>query len=339
MTCDYLIVGAGLAGSMLGYLLQKNGYNVIILEKQSLSSKHKLCGGIVTPKAYSLLMTHFNQKDVQATVKTTFTTCKVTDKVEVGLKDIDIKIVDRKLLDDYILNEYIKLGGKIIENCKAESIDFNRNILTANGETYTFKHLIGADGVLSQVRKYLTGKIQNKNFALESFQQTDNKLDFKIEFVKDYKGYNWVIPANNVVCIGTGNIAGDTEIQDVYDELTNKYSLSSEKKGAFLPTGNDIMLNKGNVYFIGDAAGLISPVTGEGIYYALYSACMLFECFSKGKSYSKCMQRVVKDIKLQLKLVKVIYSDKIRNFVFTIMKRDNGISKLIIKHVKKILLN
>lgn len=339
MTCDYLIVGAGLAGSMLGYLLQKNGYNVIILEKRSLSSKHKLCGGIVTPKAYSLLTSHFHKINIESTIRTTFSTCKVSDKVEVVLKDIDIKIVDRKLLDDYILNEYIELGGKVIENCKIQSIDFNRSIITANGENYNFKHLIGADGVLSKVRKCLTGRTQNKNFALESFQETDKKLDFKIEFVQGYKGYNWVIPANDVVCIGTGNIAGDTEIQDLYVELTNKYSLSSEKKGAFLPTGNNIILNKGNVYFIGDAAGLISPVTGEGIYYALYSACILFECFSKGKDYSKCMGSVQKDINLQLKLVKVIYNDKIRNFVFTIMKRDNGISKFIIKHVKKILLN
>ena len=34
---DYIIVGAGLSGSMLGYLLKKNGYNVIILEKQQLN--------------------------------------------------------------------------------------------------------------------------------------------------------------------------------------------------------------------------------------------------------------------------------------------------------------
>jgi flavin-dependent dehydrogenase len=36
-----------------------------------------------------------------------------------------------------------------------------------------------------------------------------------------------------------------------------------------LPTGTEILLSIDNIYFLGDAAGLIHPFTGEGIYYAL----------------------------------------------------------------------
>ena len=80
ITCEYLIVGVGLVCSMLGYILQKNGYDVIILEKQTLSSKHKWCDVIVTPKAYSLLLSHFNKKDIETTIKTTCSTCKFHPK-------------------------------------------------------------------------------------------------------------------------------------------------------------------------------------------------------------------------------------------------------------------
>ena len=44
--------------------------DVVILEKQSLSKKNKLCGGIITPKAYSLLTSEFSKKDINKLIKT-----------------------------------------------------------------------------------------------------------------------------------------------------------------------------------------------------------------------------------------------------------------------------
>ena len=88
---DYLIVGGGLAGSMLGYLLKKNGYDVVILEKQILNKKSKLCGGIITPKTYSLLTTEFSKKDIDNIVKTKFKNCccrkrSKTIRVKTGIR-------------------------------------------------------------------------------------------------------------------------------------------------------------------------------------------------------------------------------------------------------------
>lgn len=336
---DYLIVGAGLAGSMLGYLLQKEGYKVIILEKQILNKKKKLCAGIITPKTYLLLVSEFTKKDIDNIVKTQFCECDIIDKAKVTLKDIDIKIVDRKQLDDYILEQYLKLGGRIEEESKIENIDFKNNIVISNDKKYMYKYLIAADGTLSCVRKAFSGKIQNKNFALESFQTTTKKLKFTIEFVDKYKGYNWIIPIKECVCIGTGNISQEIEIENVFDDLMKRYKLDNSKKGAFLPTGNDILLNAGNIYFLGDAAGLISPITGEGIYYALSSAKTLFKCFKENKNYSSLMKSEIRFIKFQKNLIKVIYNSKIRNVVLKIMSKENLNSRFIHKFVKNILLS
>lgn len=185
----------------------------------------------------------------------------------------------------------------------------------------------------------MTGKIQNKNFALESFQKNNSKINFTIEFMDNYKGYNWIIPKQKEVCIGTGNINGKIKLEDVYNGLVERYNLNMDKKGAFLPTGNDILLNKNNIYLIGDAAGLISPITGEGIYYALFSAQVLFKCFSKNNSYIRVMKNIVRKIKKERFLINIIYNNKIRNFVFNQMYQNNKLSKYINKYVKKILLN
>ena len=336
---DYIIVGAGLSGTMLGYLLKKNGYNVIILEKQQLNKKVKLCGGIITPKTYNLLVEEFSRKDIDNIVDIEFKECNIMDKKTICLDNINIKIVDRKKLDDYILNEYLKIGGEVIENIKLNNIIFSKNTIVTGDKEYKFKYLIGADGTLSYVRKSLTGKIQNKNFALESFQKNNSKINFTIEFLDNYKGYNWIIPKQKEVCIGTGNVKGETKIEDVYNDLVERYNLKNEKRGAFLPTGNDILLNKKNIYLIGDAAGLISPITGEGIYYALYSAQALFKHFSKNYSYIAVMKNIIKKIKLERFLINIIYNNKIRNFVFNQMYKNNKLSKCINKYAKKILLN
>lgn len=336
---EYVVVGGGLAGSMLGYLLKKNGYDVVILEKQSLNKKNKLCGGIITPKTYSLLTSEFSKKDINKLIKTKFYECTVIDTNKLILDNIDIKIVDRKRLDDYILNQYLKLGGKIIENVKIENIDFYNNIIICNKEKYKFKYLIGADGTLSYVRNKLTGKSQNKNLALENFQTCNNDLKFTIEFVNKYKGYNWIIPTQTDVCYGTGNISKEIKIDYMFEDLANRYNLQNYKKGAFLPTGDDIFLNKKNIYFVGDASGLISPITGEGIYYALYSAQQLFECFQNNKNYTKLMKPTCKKIKKELFLIKIIYNEKIRKFVFSKMTKNRKLSKVIKNKVKKLLLN
>lgn len=336
---DYLIVGGGLAGSMLGYLLKKNGYDVVILEKQILMKKSKLCGGIITPKTYSLLTSEFPKVDIDNIVKVKFKNCDIIDNIKINLDNIDIKIVDRKKLDDYILNKYLKLGGKVIENSKIENIDFHNNAVISNDKKYKFKYLIGADGTLSYVRKLLTGKIQSKNFALESFQESKNKINFTIEFMGDYKGYNWIIPMKKEICFGTGNIAQNVKIQEIFEDMAKRYNFKNDMKGAFLPTGSDILLNKNNVFFIGDAAGLISPITGEGIYYALYSAQLLFKSFKENKDYISLMKNICKKIKKELFLIKIIYNSKIRNFVFRKIAKKNKISNLIKIYVKNLLLN
>ena len=48
---DFLIVGAGLAGSVAGFLLKKAGADVLALELLDAKTKEKLCGGIMNKRA------------------------------------------------------------------------------------------------------------------------------------------------------------------------------------------------------------------------------------------------------------------------------------------------
>jgi geranylgeranyl reductase len=63
----------------------------------------------------------------------------------------------------------------------------------------------------------------------------------------------------------------------------------SSWRGGFLPTGEEVVLEYNDVFFLGDAAGLIHPFTGEGIYYALFSAESLAQSLLSNGDYAEML--------------------------------------------------
>lgn len=329
---DTIIIGAGLAGCSLGKLLLERNQKVLIFEKKNINSKSKLCGGIISNKSFELLKKIYGN-EVNNLPFTEFNKVKIqNDKTEFNIKDIILYTIYRENLDDFAVDQFKKNGGKIIHKTSYEKIDFQNNILYANGEKYKYTNLVGADGVFSQVRKDLTNKTTKKNFALEIYLSKSEK-QLQIDFLSNFKGYAWIIPNKKNTIFGIGDVSGNTNIKNI---LFNHFNINEEKiqlKGAFLPSGDNILLQKKNIYFIGDAAGLISPITGEGIYYALISSYKLSNSIHKNSDYSQSMKKEITNIKLQLFLKKFVYNTKLRNYLF---KKYNK-SKIISKFIKKVL--
>lgn len=193
--------------------------------------------------------------------------------------------------------------------------------------------MVGADGIFSQLRKEVTKRQQNKNFALEAYiDKKDTPL--QIHFLNHFKGYAWMIPNGKNTILGIGDVYGNVHLKD---EFITLFHLNEEKiKGAFLPTGDDILLERNGVYFIGDAAGLIAPITGEGIYYALLSAYQLSKN-SNTMLYQKKMKKEIRTTKKILKTKKLVYNDTLRAFLFKKYNQSKVINKCINAFVQKIL--
>lgn len=77
------------------------------------------------------------------------------------------------------------------------------------------------------------------------------------------------------------------------------------------------MVNK-NIFFIGDASGIISPVSGEGIFYVLKTAEILKNCIINNniEKYTFETKKIKRRIKKELILLKFIYSKRIQKIVF-----------------------
>lgn len=330
---DTVIIGAGLAGATLGNLLLREKRDVIIFEKRDLRRKDKLCGGIVTEKSYRLLLKIYGDRIKKINFRK-FSEFRVrNDSVIKEINNQTIYTVNRKELDDFVVNEFIENGGVVVDNTCYERIDFKNKIIYVSGEGIKYNQIVGADGVFSRVRTSLINKQQKMNFAIESELMSEDNL-LQIDFLDNFKGYAWTISNSKKTLIGLGDVSGGKDIKSTF---LNHFNLEEDVKirGAFLPTGSDIFLGKGDVFLIGDAAGLASSVIGEGIYYALSSAYNLSKTMNY--SYSTLMLKDRYMIFSHRILKPVIYNTRIRKCCYKYYGRSRVITYLT-NFLLKILL-
>ena len=148
---DYLIAGAGLAGSVMGFLLKKAGADVLALELLDAKTKEKLCGGIMNKGA----LMHFAQvfgESCEDTLRPMQIT-KLRDRYAGREILIDKEVyhaLPRKRLDDYCLERYLQAGGKLQDRTTVCEIDDSAGVAVCadlrTGETFEveFDRIIGA---------------------------------------------------------------------------------------------------------------------------------------------------------------------------------------------------
>lgn len=324
MNKRYVIVGAGLAGSTCALLLRRAGCDVVLLERGDAKAKSKLCGGLMTPRSIALAESLFGAERVDGLFGRDFSNMLcVTQKHETMLNGIRMRSLHRKDLDDLVLNIYLDEGGQLRDRCTLKDIDASRKLVFGHDSQGTpfelhYDCLIAADGALSAVRKAIFGALPRAALCLEADVAANPVQPLTMLYSSDLKGYCWYIPRGegagakaNVGCVSYG---GGASLDDELKGFAASMGVTYEKRrGAFLPTGGDICLRDGDVFFIGDASGLVCPPTGEGIYYALASARLLAQALTSSASFEKLMEPHVRDVSTQFKRRDLFFSARFIN--------------------------
>lgn len=288
---EVIIIGGGPAGLNCAYYLAKLGKDVILLEKHA-SPVDKLCAGGLTVKDFEELPKDIIERAFVTQVihtplgKTTFKTSKPI-----------IFTVNRKVLNKW-LSERAKNAGAKIEKEKVIKINSN-TIITKNGRQYKYCYLVGADGSTSIVRRHLNILTKHSFIAW----QTSIPFPLKnIEWFLDAKvfgfGYGWIFPHKKSTVIGfvcshpkntfkakTGFLHWLKKTHAlVINSPFRPYLINTDYRGHHF----------GHIYLAGDAAGLASELTGEGIYFALKSgksiAQMILSESDKRNPYNKFLK-------------------------------------------------
>ncbi|HPZ00120.1 MAG TPA: FAD-dependent monooxygenase [Clostridiales bacterium] len=257
-------MGAGLSGCTLGYLLRKQGFSVLLLERKDAKKKDKLCGGILTRKSVRLLKEIYGEEAIGTLpLSDNYTVSSTNQGNRITLADSKVKTIPRKVLDDFVLEKYLSAGGVLLDKVTFSSLDPVGHRITVAGQTYAYDVLVGADGVLSAVRKTVTGTQQPTNLALE-IQVPEQSDQMIIAFQSDLTGYYYQIPNVQGTIYGIGDVSGGSE--KAKEKLKTFYGKGPLPKvrGAYLPTGNAVLLHAPHdIYFVGDAAGLIFPLPAK----------------------------------------------------------------------------
>lgn len=115
-----IIVGAGPGGAYLGYLLSRQGIDVLIVEKGQLP-RHKPCGGGLTPKVIKLL--DFDLSPViEDVISNLSITCGLTDPILINTKQPFVYTVSRDKFDTFLLEKAKEAGAQVLENTRIDDV-------------------------------------------------------------------------------------------------------------------------------------------------------------------------------------------------------------------------
>ena len=336
---DIVIIGAGPAGATLAGLLDEK-YKVLLVDKRNFKNKYeKCCGGLLAPDAQKMLakLELGLPKDVLTGPQMfSVKTLDFDNDIERHYQRHYIN-VDREKFDSYLAsqNHHAEFMLDTIYKGHKKNGDKIQVFLNKNGENIIVDTniLVGADGALSLVRKnqFKYKPYPEKYVSIQQWYKTEGSSPFYTSIfdkeITDY--YSWIIQKDGFLLIGTAvpiNEDANLKFNLLIDKLKKK---GFDIGGFYKRTGTLIMrtrklkeisLADGNIALIGEAAGLISPSSAEGISYALKSAVFLAESINRNykefkSDYVKAARKIKINIFIKNLKIPFMYNSLLRKLV------------------------
>jgi geranylgeranyl reductase family protein len=282
---DVLVVGAGPAGSTAAYRLAREGASVLLADRASFP-RDKPCGGGLTMRAARLI-----PFPVDAVVEDRVT------RVEFGLnfrshferrtEEPLVLMTQRSRLDAYLAEQAAAAGADFRDGVKVTGLELTSSGVVAqvNGSKIAANAALGADGVngvtaraigLDQERDYGVALEANVPYGVVSRERYQGRLCLELANVPG--GYGWVFPKGDHVNVGVGGWEREgPRLREHLARFCREYDIPEKRlediRGYRLPLLRPrARLTKDRVALLGDAAGLVDPLSGDGIYEAVLSA-------------------------------------------------------------------
>lgn len=281
---DVIVIGAGPAGAAAAYVAAQAGLRVALIDRKTFP-RDKLCGGLITGRArqhYAEIFGHdmpFEPQDRKTTVDFRYR------GQPVGIiEDAPVLCATMRWdMDAMLCAHAMGAGAQDFTGRTVEEINRDaRTVTLKGGAVLGYGVLIGADGVNSQVARALFGQPFDRariGFGLEIEAvgaQIDPAAPVRIDLGAAQWGYGWVFPKRCSTTVGVGGLLGKNpemkRAMSAYCDMLGIDAAVASFKGQFLPFGDfRTVPGQGAVLLAGDAAGLVDPITGEGIGYAMQS--------------------------------------------------------------------
>jgi geranylgeranyl reductase family protein len=277
---DVIVVGAGPAGSTTAYRLARAGARVCLIDRARFP-RDKPCGGGLTLRAVRELPV-----SVEPVVE------ERVDRFDLGFRyrrrwsgraeEPLILMTQRRRLDAFLAGQAADAGAEFRDGLKATEVDPAGSV-RAGGERLEADVIVGADGANGIAARSLGLAPCEHGVALEgnvAYEHT-SKHRFGgravIELGVVAGGYAWVFPKGDHVNVGVGGWESEgPRLRERLRELCAAFGIDDaavrELRGHRLPMrGATRRPAAGRVVLVGDAAGLVDPLSGDGMYEAFLS--------------------------------------------------------------------
>jgi geranylgeranyl reductase family protein len=301
---DVAIVGAGPAGARAAFVLASRGARVTIFDWSH--PREKPCGGGVTGRALALVADSIDDVDYPAAVirSARFTDTPGRRVAVVPLEDDDngtgraLVVVDRATFDARLLAAAVRAGATLD---RARVTDVN---IAPDGIELDTTHgrrraafVIGGDGANSLVRRRVAAPFRRDQLSIATgfFAHGITSDQLAIEFTSDPPGYIWSFPRPTHLAIGicaqadTGTTAPMLREQAARWIAATGIAVGARLEPYSWPIPSlsaagfrAVELAGPRWALVGDAAGLVDPITREGIYFAIASGQWVADALTLG---------------------------------------------------------
>jgi geranylgeranyl reductase family protein len=305
---DVLVVGAGPAGSTASYRLASAGARVLLADKATFP-RDKPCGGGLTMRAVRKL-----PFSVEPVVEDRTTRVRLgldfTRRVERHMDEPLVLMTQRKRLDAFLVEQAANAGAEFRDGVKVTDLELGEDRVWAqvDGSHVTATHALLADGAngISARAVGLDGGREH-GVALEAnvpygvVAEEDYRGLLCLELANVPGGYGWVFPKGDHVNVGVGGWEREgPRLREHLARFCREYGIPESSledvRGYRLPLVKPgARLAKGRMALLGDAAGLVDPLSGDGMYEAFMSAKLATEAVLAGDlgSYERDLRRAL----------------------------------------------